>query len=116
MGRSPQLHPRHILGSAEVVLVVRLGQPGALTGRLARLAAVRFATVFLVSRVARIGLKHLPAKQTVVPLWAGHGSPSLRSMMRPNWPARSVTKPRQVQDEKKLEPQKEARKKKQEKL
>jgi hypothetical protein len=37
-------------------------------------------------------------------------------MMRPNWPARSVTKPRQVQDEKKLEPQKEARKKKQEKL
>jgi len=37
-------------------------------------------------------------------------------MMRPNSPARSVTKPGQKQDEKKLEPQEQARKKKQEKL
>jgi hypothetical protein len=37
-------------------------------------------------------------------------------MMRPNSPARSVTKPGQEQDEKKFEPQEKARKKKQEEL
>jgi hypothetical protein len=37
-------------------------------------------------------------------------------MMRPNSPARSVTRPGQEQDEKKLEAEEEARKKKQEKL
>jgi hypothetical protein len=82
MAGAPQLHPRDILRSAKVVLVLRLGQPSAPTRGLARLPAIRRGTVFLVFPVARIGAKEYFAKQTLEFCWARHGSPSLRSIMQ----------------------------------
>src|SRR5205809_6110886 len=69
---SPQLHPRHMFRSAEVILVLRFREPGAPTRPLARLAAARFGTVFLVSRVARVSSEQLPAKQAFGQLRTRH--------------------------------------------
>jgi hypothetical protein len=82
VGRAPRLHPRDILRAAKVVLVLWLGQPGAPARGLARLPASGCGTVFLVSRVARIGTEKRSAKQTLWLCWARHDSPSLRRIMQ----------------------------------
>jgi len=55
MGRAPGAHPLHIRRSVEVIAVLRLIEPAALTGRFARLAAHCLAAVALVVTVTWIG-------------------------------------------------------------
>jgi hypothetical protein len=62
--------------TAEVVPVGRLGQPTALTGRLARPPAGRLAAVALVVRVAHIRMEQLTAVQALASSSSLHvGSP-----------------------------------------
>jgi len=57
MGRPPSTYTLHIRRTPEVIAVLRLTQPTALTARLAGLAAGRFRTVVLVAQIARIGME-----------------------------------------------------------
>jgi hypothetical protein len=51
---TPGTHPQHVRRSAKVVAVLRLGQPAALTGGLARLAALGLGAVALMAPIAPI--------------------------------------------------------------
>jgi len=55
MGRPPGAHPLDVRRPAEVVPILRLVEPAALTGRLARLAALRLGAVVLMAQIARVG-------------------------------------------------------------
>src|SRR5258708_2395144 len=78
---TPALHSRDVLRAAEVVLVLRLGKPPALTGRLARLTARGLAAIPLVPHIARIRPEQRPATQALTLSLACHGSalPGARS-------------------------------------
>jgi hypothetical protein len=54
---TPGTHPEHVRRSAKVVAVLRLGQPAALTGGLARLAALGLGAVALMAPIAPIGVE-----------------------------------------------------------
>ncbi|MCP5087029.1 MAG: hypothetical protein GY952_09545 [Rhodobacteraceae bacterium] len=57
MGGPPSAHTLHVLRTPEVIAVLRLTQPTALTGRFAGPAAGRLRTVVLVAQIARIGME-----------------------------------------------------------
>src|SRR5258706_9129171 len=78
---TPALHSHDVLRAAEVVLVLRLGKPPALTGRLARLTARGLAAIPLVPHIARIRPEQRPATQALTLSLACHGSalPGARS-------------------------------------
>ena len=61
----PDADPLDICRTAEVVPIGRLGQPAALTGRLARPPAGRLCAVALVVRIARIGMEQFTAVQAL---------------------------------------------------
>jgi hypothetical protein len=65
MGCPPSAYPLHILRTSEVVPVLRLAQPTALTGRLAGLAAGPLRTVVVVTEVAWIGTEKIAAVSTL---------------------------------------------------
>jgi hypothetical protein len=69
----PFLHPIDVLRSAEVIFVIRFGEPAALTRRFARLATGSLRTVSLVPEVSRIGPEHLSAAQALPRSLALHG-------------------------------------------
>ena len=60
----PRLHPRHIIGPAEVVRILRPALPAPLARRLARPPAFRLATVLLMVAITRIRNEERPAVQT----------------------------------------------------
>jgi hypothetical protein len=63
-----------------------------------------------MSRIARIGSEHRPAKQTVVLLWAAHDSPSLRRIMRRNGaPPSALPADQEGENTKKDEPKMQGR-------
>ena len=57
MGSPPSTYTLHIRHALEVIAVLRLTPPTALTARLAGFAAGRFRTVVLVAQIARIGME-----------------------------------------------------------
>src|SRR5471032_1126964 len=71
---TPALHSHDVLRAAKVVLVLRLGKPPALTGRLARLTARGLAAIPLVPHIARIRPEQHPATQALTLSLACHGS------------------------------------------
>src|SRR5260370_30588079 len=71
---TPALHSRDVLRAAEVVLVLRLGKPPALTGRLARLTARGLAAIPLGPHIARIRPEQRPATQALPQSLARHGA------------------------------------------
>jgi len=73
---APGSHPRHVDRALEVVAVLRLGEPAALTRRLACLAAHRLRAVPLMSAVAWISSKQLPTTQALASSRALHRSAS----------------------------------------
>jgi hypothetical protein len=64
VGRSPALHPRDVLGAAEVVTVLRLLQPSLLAVGFAGFTAGWFCAVALPPKVARIRQEQLLAMTT----------------------------------------------------
>jgi len=76
MRGAPSLHPRHVDRSSEVVAVRCLGEPAALTRRLARLAARKLRAVPLMAEVACIGSKQFPTTQALASYRALHHSAS----------------------------------------
>ena len=72
MGSSPSPYTLHIRRTPEVIAVLRLTQPTALTARLAGLAAGWFRTVVLVAQIARIGPEQFTAMPTLTSSVAFH--------------------------------------------
>jgi hypothetical protein len=72
MRSTPGLHPGHVHGAAEVVVVGRPGQPGGLAGGLARAAAIDSAAVPLALTLAMVGDEKLPARHALALSGLGH--------------------------------------------
>lgn len=72
---APALHPRDVLGAAEVVLVLGLGKPLVLAGRFARLTARGCAAIALVFYVARIHPEPCSATPALTLFLAFHDLP-----------------------------------------
>ncbi len=60
----PLLYTPHVLGSLEVVFVLRSGVPSTLTQRFARLATLRFGAMALATAITMVRNVELPAMQT----------------------------------------------------
>src|SRR2546425_5819783 len=100
---APALHSRDLLGCAEIVLVFGLGEPPALTGRLARLTTRGTRAIALASHVARIGPEQRSATQALTLSLAFHGPallgldhapPPRRDRPQAGHPRRSCETPR----------------------
>ena len=65
MALTPRLHAPNLIGSAEVVAIVRLAPPASLTGDLASALARRVRTEALVLDVAVVGSESPPATQAL---------------------------------------------------
>jgi hypothetical protein len=72
MRGAPGLNPGDVHGAAEVVVVGRPGQPGSLTGGLARAPAVGSAAVPLALTAAMVGDEKLPARHALALSRLGH--------------------------------------------
>ena len=72
MGRSPDANPLHVRRTPEVIAVLRLTQPAALTGGLAGLAAGRLRTIVLMAQITRIGPEQFTAMPTLTSSVALH--------------------------------------------
>jgi len=65
MGRPPLPHPLHVVGAAEVILVIGFAQPTLLPGALAGLLARRLGTILLATAIPVIGHKQQLTMQTL---------------------------------------------------
>ena len=73
MRGAPGLHPGDMHRVAEVVLVLRLGQPRGLTGGLAGASTVRLAAVPVTLADAMVNIKKVLATQALTLPRLGHG-------------------------------------------
>src|SRR5262245_31177595 len=76
MARSPGLAAGEVHRPLEVILVLGLGEPARLAGRLAGCSAPRCRTVALMPAVARIGTKKLQAALAFAAIPTSHRVPS----------------------------------------
>jgi hypothetical protein len=74
MGRSPLAHPLHIIGAAEMIAVLWLAQPAAVTFSVTGGATLRLGAKLLVPPIAQIGIKQLFAVQTLLLIRLRHGA------------------------------------------
>ena len=72
MGRPPSAYTLHVRRSPEVIAVLCLTQPAALTGRFAGLAAGGLRTIVLVAQIAWIGPEQFTAMPTLTSSVAFH--------------------------------------------
>src|SRR5215510_16172321 len=76
MARSPGLAAGEVHRPLEVILVLGLGEPARLAGRLAGCSAPRCRTVALMPAVARIGTNKLQAALAFAAIPTSHRVPS----------------------------------------
>jgi len=87
MRRPPHSHPLHVLWPAEVILVLRLAQPAALTRRFARRPAGSLRAVLLPSAIAHIEGENLAAAPALALYFVRHGSLAWESIFADGRPA-----------------------------
>jgi hypothetical protein len=92
MGCPPSAHPLDICSPVEVIAVLRLVEPAALAGRLARAATLRFGAVPLMAQVAWVRTEPIPAVSTLPSSVLSHRRAPSSTPMIGNCPASDLRK------------------------